>query len=174
MYRKGFTLIELLLVIGILSLLASIVISAVNPRKQLAGARDAQRWSDVTNFLESFSQYAVDNSGRYQPQEVGGQPLDPGCALPIEPTAAKKVCKETTPHGSGVGECGDTITPANQCVYATHLVGTYIVSLAPDPTDNESGAESLRIDYTVRETASGRLEVSAPNAEGVNPITKTR
>ena len=39
--KAGFTLIELLLVIGIIATLASIVILAINPQKQLAAATDA-------------------------------------------------------------------------------------------------------------------------------------
>lgn len=61
--RKGFTLIELLLVIGIIAILASIVIVAINPTKQLGDARDAQRKSDVNTILSAVYQYAIDNDG---------------------------------------------------------------------------------------------------------------
>ena len=63
MKNKGFTLIEVLLVIAILAILAGIVIIAVNPFKQLADARNAQRKADATTILNGVYQYTVDNSG---------------------------------------------------------------------------------------------------------------
>ena len=61
--RRGFTLIELLLVIGIIAILAAVVIIAINPTKQLADARNAQRRSDVKTILDAVYQYALDNNG---------------------------------------------------------------------------------------------------------------
>ena len=170
--RQGFTLIELLLVIGIIAVLAGIVITSVNPKHQLGGARNAQRWSDVTTILDGFAQFALDNGGEFDPATVDGNPLESACAIPVAPTAARKVCKLTTPHGTDAGECGDT---GNECVFTGHLSGAYLVDIVPDPADDEATAvEQLRVDYTVQQTAAGRLTVTAENAEqGIN-ITKTR
>lgn len=61
--KKGFTLIEILLVIAIIAILAAIVIIAINPGKQLADSRNAQRRTDVNTILNGVYQYTVDSNG---------------------------------------------------------------------------------------------------------------
>lgn len=68
MRSKGFTLIELLVVIGIVAILSTIVLVAVNPARQFASARDTARRNDLYQILNAIHQYAVDNSGVYPTQ----------------------------------------------------------------------------------------------------------
>ena len=59
--QKGFTLLEILLVVGIISILAGIVIVAINPSKQLATVRNAERKSDIKQIDSALTQYYIDN-----------------------------------------------------------------------------------------------------------------
>lgn len=63
MLKKGFTLLEILLVVAVITILAGIVILAINPGRQLAMARDAQRESDIKVILEGVYQYSIDHQG---------------------------------------------------------------------------------------------------------------
>jgi type IV pilus assembly protein PilA len=62
--KKGFTLVEVLLVIAIIAILASIVIMAINPPRNISSANNAQRWSNVNTILNAVHQYAIDNRGQ--------------------------------------------------------------------------------------------------------------
>ena len=61
--QKGFTLLEVLLVVAIISILAGIVILALNPSKQLADTRNAQRRVDTNTMLNAVYQYSIDTNG---------------------------------------------------------------------------------------------------------------
>ncbi|MFZ2523106.1 MAG: type II secretion system protein [Minisyncoccia bacterium] len=61
--NKGFTLIEILVVIGIIAILATIVIIAINPSRQFAQARNAQRLSNINTILNAIGQNVADNRG---------------------------------------------------------------------------------------------------------------
>jgi prepilin-type N-terminal cleavage/methylation domain-containing protein len=54
---KGFTLIELLIVIGILSVITSIVVIVLNPGEILAQGRDAQRINDLNTLRIAMASY---------------------------------------------------------------------------------------------------------------------
>jgi prepilin-type N-terminal cleavage/methylation domain-containing protein len=55
--QKGFTLVELLVVIGVLGVLASAVLVAVNPTQQFARARDSGKKSDAHQLSKAINNY---------------------------------------------------------------------------------------------------------------------
>lgn len=63
MTKKGFTLLEILLAVGAVSILAGIVIVAINPGKQLATARNTTRLVDVHTIADAIYQYTLDHDG---------------------------------------------------------------------------------------------------------------
>jgi len=142
--KRGFTLIELLLVIGIIAILASIVIVAINPTKQLADARDAQRRSDVNTVLNAVYQYAIDNNG------------DLPTGIPTGAGNALEICQTDSSDCTGL-------------LSLDVLTGTYVVALPVDP----GGPDNEGTDYTIYQNADGRITVSAPEAEN-GAISVTR
>lgn len=117
-FKKGFTLIEVLLVVAIIAILAGIVIIAVNPSKQLADARNAQRRSDATTILNATYQYAVDNNG----------------TLPASIT--------TTP--TAVCATGGTCTGIIDLTVLT-TSEKYLVSMPKDPTSGTANSTGYNI-----------------------------
>lgn len=148
--RAGFTLIELLLVIGIIAILAAIVIVAINPTKQLADARNAQRRSDVNTILNAVYQYAIDNNGN----------LPSG--IPVDPAAALEICQTAV--------TGAACTTAGGVDLATSLVGDYLVAIPVDPS--ETGTDLTN--YTIVQDSTGRITVAAPGAEQSATISVRR
>lgn len=143
--QKGFTLLEVLLVVAILGILAAIVIVAINPNKQLAAARNAQRQADVNTVLNGVYQYAIDNNGQVPSSIRNG---------------AQNVCADLDSNNcSGLVDL--TVLTDN---------GTYLVAIPMDPTAG-SGADS---GYTIELTANNRITVAAPSAEDGAVISVTR
>jgi len=134
-FRHGFTLIELLLVIGIIAILASIVIVAINPTKQLGDARDAQRRSDVNSILNAVYQYAIDNNG-ILPTDIS--------------TTSTEICDAATTRGA---DCTD--------IDLAVLTGAYLVAIPEDPQNLTSTGTNYFISKDVR----GRITVVAPGTE---------
>lgn len=144
----GFTLIEVLLVVAIISILAGIVILAINPSRQLAKSKDSQRSADVNTILNAVYQYALDNNG----------------SLPASvTTTVKEICN--------TGVAAATCT-TNNLVDLSVLTNneTYLTSIPKDPT----GSNTNTAGYTIVKSANGRVTVAAPDAESGQTISVTR
>ncbi len=145
--QKGFTLIELLVVIGILAILFSIVLIAINPARQFNQANDTKRRSDTLQILNSIHQYAAEHSGN----------------LPTGLTA-----------GMAAVDVSDTTGDANICA---QIMPTYISALPQDPQNNSGApittCTGYDTGYQVSVDTQGRVTVSAPDAK-LGTVSVTR
>ena len=153
---KGFTLIEILIVIGIIAILATIVIIAINPARQFAQARDTQRTSNVNAILNAIGQRIADNKGVF-----GGTLGGVTCPSLPAATTSDQIFDITTADGSGD-------------INLSCLVPTYMSVLTFDPLTT-TGTDT-HYDLTIETIAEGgRITVSAPDTEIASPdISITR
>jgi len=148
--QRGFTLLEVLLVVAIISILAGIVIIAINPGKNLGDARNATRQADVNTILSAVYQYSLDNNGTL-PASITG--------------TATEVCLTTG---------GSCTTPATIDLGVLTLNGKYLVGMPADPQcptvclANGAG-------YTIiKDATTNRVTVAAPDAEQGKTISVSR
>lgn len=145
---RGFTLIEILVVIGIIALLATIVIVAINPARQFAQARNSQRVSNVNAILNAIGQRIADNKGVFE--SIGGCPSLVN-AIPTASTTIDVSGGATVPVAGG-----GSVDLGTNC-----LTPTYIPSL---PIDPYSGVVAPSTGYQVSMDTNRRVMVCAPNA----------
>lgn len=134
--QKGFTLIEILVVIGLIAILATIVLIAINPARQFAQARNTQRESNVNTILNAIGQRVADNKGLWT--AVTGCDALPSASSTISSAATDLSC----------------------------LVPTYIPSQLPlDPAGGEWDSSSdYDTKYSVtQDSSTGRVTVCAAN-----------
>ena len=118
--QSGFTLLEILLVVGIISILAGIVIVAINPSKQLATVRNTERKSDIKQIDSAITQYYIDEF-KYPPTITSD---------------LKEICN-TGPVASTT-EAVDT-TSCGTLVNLSNLVPMYFTAVPKDPQATSTG-----------------------------------
>lgn len=147
--KRGFTLIEILLVVAAIVILAGIVIVAINPGKQLADTRNAEREANVNAIVDAIQQYAIDNSGTL-PTELG---TSGDCDA-----AENEICQTD-------GTCTDLV---DLSVLTNNE--EYLTTIPTDP--QEDGADATG--YHAVASANNRVTVCAPSAEQGETIEVTK
>lgn len=130
---QGFTLMELLVVIGIIAILATLVIVAINPARQFAQSQNTQRESNVSTILNAIGQNIADNKGTFTCATIG------------------------TPIAAAANNIG---TAAGNSDLSSCLVPTYIPSSIPFDPDGGTTADT---EYTAQVDSLGRFTICAPN-----------
>jgi type IV pilus assembly protein PilA len=147
--NKGFTLIEILIVVGIIAVLATVVLVAVNPSRQFKLARDTQRTSNVNAILNAVTQNVAEHKGLFTCN---------GTSTPISSSAT--VIKS----GSGGLDIAKCIVP------------DYISSLPFDPSitgAHYTSTSDYDTGYVLYKDSDGRITASS-TGEITTSISVTR
>lgn len=144
--HKGFTLIEILVVMGMITILASVVLVAVNPLRQFAQARNSQRVSNVNAILNAIGNRVAENRGIFTDLN--------SCSTSLPAT--------TTP----ISRNGFNLRPC--------LIPTYLSELPFDPATGSNSCSTSTCDgsgegydtsYTIKQDlGTGRITICAPGA----------
>lgn len=137
--NKGFTLIEILVVIGIIAILATIVIIAINPSRQFAQARNTQRLSNINTILNAIGQNIADNKGVWKCSTSAG---------------AAVYFKSSSPASSTIGTSGTADL--------SNCLSTYIAAGVPVDPD---GGTMASTGYEISSTTTGIITICAPKSK---------
>jgi prepilin-type N-terminal cleavage/methylation domain-containing protein len=147
---KGFTLIEILVVIGIIAVLATVVLVAVNPARQFKLARDSQRVANINAILNAIGQNIAEHKGTFN------------C-----PTTSNII-----PNTPTLIAAGPSYFDMASCV-----VPAYISSLPFDPNPATGGfwtsTDVYNTGYDVTQDANGQVTITA-NGELTPVISVSR
>lgn len=164
--KKGFTLIELLIVIGIISILAGIVLVAVNPAQQFGKANDSERKSEISSVLSAIYQYQTSPTARGAlPQCLTGVG-QAAAAIPVcDPDASGNIGANN--GFEGAIQLGTTADAAHyNC--ATTLIPSYLREMPVDPTSTFTAADT---GYYVCKQTDGAIERVYVIAAGTEVFT---
>lgn len=148
--KRGFTLVEMLVVIGLIALLSTVVLVAVNPSRQFKMARDTQRTAHISAILNALSQNMAENKGQLVCEGVVKN-------IPSSSTEMK--------DSELLGDFAPCIVPA------------YLASMPFDPSESTAfydSPEDYDTGYTIEQDSSGHITLTAPSEISTSSITVTR
>ena len=182
---QGFTLIEILVVVGLIAIIAAITIVAINPAKNFAQGRDAQRANDVTAILNAISQYVTEGDKTIESfLEATGYPDLNASRIPdsngnrsegllcgtYSASIANNVEAGDNDDGSGIDDEIEYIDIGDGISNSPVLVDDFIVSVPLDPSQSvtypNGGAGGGTLDlvdtgYDLCVTVGGRILITA-------------
>jgi len=111
--KKGFALIEVLLVIVVISILAGIMVIAIDPAKQIAQSNNKKRSEDLLMILDAIHQYKIDNRGvlpsiiTASPTIIGNDPTEIDLCEILVPKYLEKMPIDPTDTNANYKDCND-------------------------------------------------------------------
>lgn len=163
--NKGFTLIELLIVIAVIAILAGVVFVALDPLTRFRDARDAHRWSNITETLNAIKIDQVDNEGAYLTAIAN---MTAGEVYMITDGAVVLGCDDQNAN------CDTNVTADASCVNLDGLVSEgYLGDITISPNGAGTWTASLS-GYTLQRDATGIITVRACESENTTEIWVAR
>lgn len=107
--QKGFTLIELLVVIGILGILATALVTTIDPFEQLKKAQDANVKNALVEYVEANLRYYTTHNNLPWGSSVAGKHACPGATDTGFALAGTDNNLSNTVVGTGLAGCIDTL-----------------------------------------------------------------
>lgn len=141
----GFTLIEILVVMGILAILFTIILFAINPKTQFSRANNAKRRSDIVAILNAIGANAADNKG-------------------VLPSGIATVAATITDSAGGSDICSAIVPKYIPSLPTDPSLKTSDITTC---TNYNTG-------YTIVKDANNRVTIAAPNQENNEVISITR
>jgi prepilin-type N-terminal cleavage/methylation domain-containing protein len=143
--RSAFTLIEILMVVGIISLLVSVVVVAVNPVQQFKKSNDSKRRSDLTALIDAVYQYSSNHKGNF--------PVGISTSVQLVDKTAADICADLVPQ---------------------YIAALPSDPRTNDGKSVSNCSSAYSTGYTIVKTSNNRITVAAPAAEVDTDITLTQ
>lgn len=131
---RGFTLLEILIAVGIIAILATIIVIALDPAERFRNAKESRRLSDIQTISNAVHQHLIDKKGKF-PDGIDERERQLG----------------TAGSGCEIENSICHVKNTDDCVDLSGSLKPYLTSIPEDP---ETGNSELTR-YTIEREKSG-------------------